>query len=51
MSRVAEPEKLNTVPVPTFFLKTAPVPVPALVPVPGHKNKLLNLTLCPFFQE
>ncbi len=31
-TRVAEPENLNTVPVPTFYLNTAPVPVP----VPGH---------------
>ncbi len=38
--RVAEPENLKTVPVPTFYLNTVPtfylntVPVPA--PVPGH---------------
>ena len=36
--RVAEPEKLNTVPVLTFFLNTAPVPAP----VPGRKKKLLK---------
>ncbi len=32
--RVAEPENLKTVPVPTFYLITVPVPV--LAPVPGH---------------
>ncbi len=43
---VAEPENLNTVPVPTFSLNTvplpapvpvlAPAPVPVLAPFPGH---------------
>jgi hypothetical protein len=32
--RVAEPENLKTVPVPTFYLNTVPGPAP--VPVPGH---------------
>ncbi len=32
LSRVAEPENLKTVPVPTFDLITVPVPAP----VPGH---------------
>jgi hypothetical protein len=39
-ARVAEPENLKTVPVPTFYLNTvpgpAPVPVPVPAPVPGH---------------
>ncbi len=39
-SRVAEPENLKTVPFPTFYLITAPVPVlapvPVPAPVPGH---------------
>jgi hypothetical protein len=37
-SRVAEPENLNTVPVPTYYLNTVPVPAPVPVPspVPGH---------------
>ncbi len=34
--RVAEPENLKTVLVPTFYLNTVPVPVPA--PVPGHMH-------------
>jgi hypothetical protein len=34
-SRVAEPENLKTVPVPTFYLNTVPVPTPVPVPVPA----------------
>jgi hypothetical protein len=33
-ARVAEPENLQTVPVPTFYLNTVPGPAP--VPAPGH---------------
>jgi hypothetical protein len=33
-ARVAEPENLKTVSVPTFYLITVPVPVPA--PLAGH---------------
>jgi hypothetical protein len=38
LTRVAEPENLKTVPVPTIYLNTVPVPapVPVSAPVPGH---------------
>jgi hypothetical protein len=54
---VTEPENLKTVPVPTFFLNTVPVPtlapVPATVSVPGlalvlvlGQRKLSQINIC-----
>ncbi len=39
--RVAEPENLETVPVPTFYLNTVPVPAP--VPAPGHVHTYIYI--------
>jgi hypothetical protein len=45
--RVAEPENLTTVPVPTFYLITVPVLAPVPVPVPGHIHTV-HIHICTY---